>query len=221
MSGQSPKKDLKQIAVEEIIKETSRAAARAEVGGSLSWTKPRHRGINKRFLNNTMLSTVIQNTKTSKDTSALQSCHQDKPSKPVKTNPHVTVKEQTKPKQILPIKTKPSSKMMISSRSRYNSYLDSYKKQKLVNKLSDSQADAQGSQVSDIKKSQEHVKSDNQEEAKSDNLYKAESDKIDKEDIIEKPDNIEKADSENIEKTKSDIIEKTDSNNIRKADITI
>merc|ERR1712179_334552 len=49
-------KELEEKAVEEIMKETTRAAARAEVGGTLSWRKPKHKGINKRFLNNTMLS---------------------------------------------------------------------------------------------------------------------------------------------------------------------
>ena len=63
MAAESPNEDLQKKAVDEILKETNRAAARAKVGGSLSWTKPRHKGINKRFLNNTMLSTVIQNTK--------------------------------------------------------------------------------------------------------------------------------------------------------------
>ena len=62
MSAESEKEDLEKKAVDEILKETKRAASGAEVGGSLSWTKPRHNGINKRFLNNTMLSTVIQNT---------------------------------------------------------------------------------------------------------------------------------------------------------------
>ena len=62
MAAESPNEDLQKKAVDEILKETNRAAARAEVGGSLSWTKPRHKGINKRFLNNTMLSTIIQNT---------------------------------------------------------------------------------------------------------------------------------------------------------------
>jgi len=59
-------KELEKKAVDEIMIETNRAAARAEVGGSLSWRKPKNKGINKRFLNNTMLSTVIQNTKSPK-----------------------------------------------------------------------------------------------------------------------------------------------------------
>ena len=53
--------ELKQKALEEILSDTKRAAARAEVGGSLSWAKPKHSGVNKRFLNKTMISTLLQN----------------------------------------------------------------------------------------------------------------------------------------------------------------
>ena len=66
MDAESQNEDLEKKAVDEILKETNRAATRAEAGESLSWTKPKHKGINKRFLNNTMLRTVIQNTKMNK-----------------------------------------------------------------------------------------------------------------------------------------------------------
>ena len=46
MGPGSQNEDLENKAGEEILKEINRAAARAEVGGSLSWTKPRHKGIN-------------------------------------------------------------------------------------------------------------------------------------------------------------------------------
>jgi len=45
---------LKERAVAEILEETKKAAARAEIGGSLAWNKPKQ-NINKRFLNKTMI----------------------------------------------------------------------------------------------------------------------------------------------------------------------
>ena len=58
--------DLEKRAVEEILAETKRAATRAEVGGSLSWAKPKRKGVNKRILNNTVLSSVVQNSRSRK-----------------------------------------------------------------------------------------------------------------------------------------------------------
>lgn len=60
-------KGIEEKAVQEILKETKRAAARAEVGGPQSWRKPsQEKGVNKRFLNNTVLSTVYNNSKEKK-----------------------------------------------------------------------------------------------------------------------------------------------------------
>jgi len=58
---------IEEKAVKEILKDTKRAAARAAVGGPQSWTKGnKGKDINKRFLNNTVLSTVYNNSKDKK-----------------------------------------------------------------------------------------------------------------------------------------------------------
>jgi len=58
---------IEEKAVREILKDTKRAAARAAVGGPQSWTKGNTgKDINKRFLNNTLLSTVYNNSKDKK-----------------------------------------------------------------------------------------------------------------------------------------------------------
>ena len=136
--------DLEKKAVDEILKETSRAAARAEVGGSLSWRKPKHKGINKRFLNNTLLSTVIQNHKTSKPslvtTSALK--HHAKPTEhqvPDSSPVPSPVTQPDKPSQSR------GGKVVISSRGRFQAYLASHK-HKVEKSKAEEQKDEAGSE---------------------------------------------------------------------------
>lgn len=61
--GATADNELEQVAVEQLLKETTKAAARAEVGGSLAWGRGNKPGVNRRFLNNTVLSTVYLNRK--------------------------------------------------------------------------------------------------------------------------------------------------------------
>ena len=125
-------KELEKKAVEEIMKETNRAAARAEVGGSLSWRKPKNKGINKRFLNNTMLSTVIQNKKSQKQTLPIASLlphHITTPAdKSMMSEPEVTKQPPDSPQA-----PKITNKVIISSKGRFKAYLASYRKQKVDN----------------------------------------------------------------------------------------
>ena len=129
-------KELEKKAVEEIMKETNRAAARAEVGGSLSWRKPKNKGINKRFLNNTMLSTVIQNKKSQKQTLPITSLlphHSTTPAdKLMMSEPEVT-KQPPDSSQAPKISGSNTNKVIISSKGRFKAYLASYRKQKVDN----------------------------------------------------------------------------------------
>ena len=125
------------------MKETTRAAARAEVGGSLSWRKPKHRGINKRFLNNTMLSTVIQNKKSPKQgmtmtmstTTPLTHHIRTSADKVMKRPPEIANHNQPPDSPSQAPKTSgpgPSTnKVVLSSKGRYKAYLASYRKQKV------------------------------------------------------------------------------------------
>jgi len=55
----------KNAAIDEILKETKKAATRAEIGGPSGWTSKR-KILNKRFLNNTVINTVSQNCRVDK-----------------------------------------------------------------------------------------------------------------------------------------------------------
>merc|ERR1712179_517905 len=134
-------KELEEKAVEEIMKETTRAAARAEVGGTLSWRKPKHKGINKRFLNNTMLSTMIQNKKSPKQgmtmtmSTTIPLTHHIRTSadKIMKRAPEIANHNQPPDSLSQAPKTSgPSTnKVVLSSKGRYKAYLASYRKQKV------------------------------------------------------------------------------------------
>merc|ERR550519_3199647 len=60
-----PTKELENAAVAEILQDTQRAATRAEVGGPSGWTTKR-KGLNKRFLKNTVINTVSENSRVNK-----------------------------------------------------------------------------------------------------------------------------------------------------------
>ena len=129
--------DLKQRALEEILSETKRAATRAEVGGSLSWAKPKHSGINKRFLNKTMISTLIQNnivanTKLSEKQST---------SKLLKNSPVLNKPEKEEFVEKTDVKTgaetsgRKSNKIIISNKSRLNAYIKTKKDKPTVSEV--------------------------------------------------------------------------------------
>lgn len=54
--------ELENAAIEEILKETKKAATRAEIGGPSGWTTKR-KGLNRRFVNNTVINTISQNSR--------------------------------------------------------------------------------------------------------------------------------------------------------------
>ena len=129
--------ELKQKALEEILSETKRAAARAEVGGSLSWAKPKHSGVNKRFLNKTMISTLIQNnivanTKTSEKQST---------SKLLKDSPVLNKAQKEELVEKREVKTgqetsgRKSNKIIISNKSRLKAYLKTKKEKPSVSEV--------------------------------------------------------------------------------------
>ena len=127
MAAESQNEDLEKKAVDEILKETNRAATRAEAGGSLSWTKPKHKGIKKRFLNNTMLSTIIQNTKTNHQNLSTTTVPHFASQK-IKTS----VQSVTKPNYQKAKTDKTTTKVVISSKRRYKAYLADFKHKKKI-----------------------------------------------------------------------------------------
>merc|ERR1712034_224051 len=88
-------------------------------------------GINKRFLNNTMLSMVIQNNKKSKQNlSTTTNLHHPRHKIPTSIQ---GVESVTKPNHQTVEKTaRTSSKVVISSKGRYNAYLADYKHKKEI-----------------------------------------------------------------------------------------
>merc|ERR1712013_242557 len=126
MGKTQKEKELEKKAVEEIMKETNRAAARAEVGGSLSWRKPKNKGIN----------TVIQNKKSQKQTLPITSLlphHSTTPAdKIMMSEPEVT-KHPPDSSQAPKISGSNTNKVIISSKGRFKTYLASYRKQKVDN----------------------------------------------------------------------------------------
>merc|ERR1712013_876897 len=133
MGKTQKEKELEKKAVEEIMKETNRAAARAEVGGSLSWRKPKNKGINKRFLNNTMLSTVIQNKKSQKQTLPITYLLPHPPSTTQADKLMMSEPEVTKQPPDSSQAPKITNKVIISSKGRFKAYLASHRKQKVDN----------------------------------------------------------------------------------------
>jgi copper chaperone CopZ len=154
MAAEFQNEKLEKKAVDEILKETSRAAVRAEVGGALSWTKPKHKGINKRFLNNTMFSTIIQNTKTNKQNLSTTTVHHSARQKIETCVEDVegveSVESVTKPNHQAGKTAKTSSKVVISSKGRYKAYLADFKHKKEIeaNREKEAEKDQAGQQNS-------------------------------------------------------------------------
>ena len=120
---------LRQKALDEILSETKRAAARAEVGGSLSWAKPKHSGVNKRFLNKTMISTLIQNNIVANT----KLSEKQETSKLLKDSPVLNKAEKEELVGKTEVKAGPnktgkkSNKIVISNKSRLAAYLKTKK----------------------------------------------------------------------------------------------
>jgi len=116
------KDKLKEEAISELMKETKRAAARAEIGGSLAWSKPKQASINKRFLNKTLIGNVIQNNIVMKSDLA----QKQNTAQMIKSSPSLKDKVEenpTIPKNKSQIKHIHSKKIVISNKSRLKAYI--------------------------------------------------------------------------------------------------
>merc|ERR1712098_174714 len=113
---------LKEKAIAELLKDTKRAAARAEIGGSLAWSKPNQASINKRFLNKTLIGNVIQNNIVMKT----DKTHKQTTAQMIKSSPSLKDKVEenpTVPKNTNLNKNLHSKKIVISNKSRLKAYI--------------------------------------------------------------------------------------------------
>ena len=99
-----------------------------KIGGSLAWKKPKLGNINRKFLNKTVIGTVIQNNIIKKTDSK----QKKQTSELIKTSPALLKPEtrsnkskETATKQ--PVDTIKSKKIVISNKSRLNAYMKSKK----------------------------------------------------------------------------------------------
>jgi len=126
MAGRS----IEDKAVTEILKDTKRAAARAAAGGPQSWRGGQGKEVNKRFLNNTVLSTVYNNSKEKKKRSAGRLTREDqalfKAAERFKAKEEEVV-EVAKPEEAASVR---KGKVAISSNSRLQAYLKAHKEKK-------------------------------------------------------------------------------------------
>jgi len=116
------KDKLKEEAITELMKETKRAAARAEIGGSLAWSKPKQASINKRFLNKTLIGNVIQNNIVMKSDLA----HKQNTAQMIKSSPSLKDKVEqnpTVPKNKSQNQHIHSKRIVISNKSRLKAYI--------------------------------------------------------------------------------------------------
>lgn len=102
--------------MEEILQETKRAAIRAEVAGASGWAKPYHKSFNKRFLNNTVLSTVSGNCRRTGLKPLLK-----EESKAFSTGTVSNSKAEEKRNNVQAVK-KSSLKIQVSSKARLKAY---------------------------------------------------------------------------------------------------
>jgi len=118
---------IEEKAVKEILKDTKRAAARAAVGGPQSWTKGnKGKDINKRFLNNTVLSTVYNNSKDKKVKVRGQLTREDKAlfkaAEKLKSKEVSIDSKAREPKKVEAVPVR-KGKVALSSGSRLQAYL--------------------------------------------------------------------------------------------------
>ena len=96
------------------------------MGGSLSWAKPKHSGVNKRFLNKTMMSTLIQNNIVTKHKTSSQ--EKQSTSKLLKESPALNKaassdQGETRQSGDKEERSNKSNKIVISNKSRLNAYI--------------------------------------------------------------------------------------------------
>ena len=138
--------ELKKRAVAEILEETKRASARAEVryivfllfigslpllkiGGSLAWKKPRQGKINRTFLNKTVIGTVIQNNVVMKtDCKQKQNTSDLLKSSPALLASEKQEKVAAEAVEKISVDTNKTKKVVITNKSRLNAYLKSKNK---------------------------------------------------------------------------------------------
>ena len=138
---------LKERAVAEILEETKRAAIRAEVlsffrhvclimkvciyllqvGGSQAWRKTQKGNVNKRFLNKTVIGTVIQNNIVQKaDSNQKRITAELLKNRPSTNNETVNIQPKSTPSSSSDNSLK-SKKIIISQKSRLKAYLQTKK----------------------------------------------------------------------------------------------
>ena len=140
---------LKEKAVAEILEETKRAAIRAEVwsflrhvcliikvciyiyllqvGGSQAWRKTQKGNVNKRFLNKTVIGTVIQNNIVQKSDSKQKRITAELlKNRPSTNNETVNIQPKSTPSSSSDNSLK-SKKIIISQKSRLKAYLQTKK----------------------------------------------------------------------------------------------
>ena len=138
---------LKEKAVAEILEETKRAAIRAEVlsffrhvclimkvciyllqvGGSQAWRKTQKGNVNKRFLNKTVIGTVIQNNIVQKaDSNQKRITAELLKNRPSTNNETVNIQPKSTPSSSSDNSLK-SKKIIISQKSRLKAYLQTKK----------------------------------------------------------------------------------------------
>ena len=101
----------------------------SQIGGSLAWNKPKQ-NINKRFLNKTMIGTVIQNNIVMKS----DKTQKQNTAELIKTSPALKspIKEQSTTLNKTITKNKSTNnKIIISNKSRLNAYIKSRKDKEL------------------------------------------------------------------------------------------
>ena len=138
---------LKEKAVAEILEETKRAAIRAEVwsffrhvclimkvciyllqvGGSQAWRKTQKGNVNKRFLNKTVIGTLIQNNIVQKsDSNQKRITAELLKNRPTTNNETVNIQPKSTPSSSSDNSLK-SKKIIISQKSRLKAYLQTKK----------------------------------------------------------------------------------------------
>ena len=138
---------LKEKAVAEILEETKRAAIRAEVwsfqrhvcliikvsiyllqvGGSQAWRKTQKGNVNKRFLNKTVIGTLIQNNIVQKsDSNQKRITAELLKNRPSTNNETVNIQPKSTPSSSSDNSLK-SKKIIISQKSRLKAYLQTKK----------------------------------------------------------------------------------------------
>jgi len=124
--------ELRAVAEREILAETRRAAVRAEVRGPQGWRRPQLGQVNKRFLQNTLVSSLVQDK--SRDPAAaaarLRAAPALQPSREQEERGRTDGATNVSAPKTTGGTNKVGGKIKITNKSRYNAYLSSMKRDK-------------------------------------------------------------------------------------------